>query len=97
LLDFPTAVDQNFISRISSQFDVKLFRAFFQDSILKRADIKKEESGVDEEMLSRSLDCISFVKLLRPALPKPKYVPSDNPSLLGRPVKDFKKFRKQVR
>jgi hypothetical protein len=63
---------------------------------LKRAEIKKEESGMDEEMLSRSLDCISFVKLLRPALPKPKYVPSDNPSLLGRPVKDFKKFRKQV-
>jgi len=68
---------------------------FFQDS-LKKPEIKKEDGTGYEEKLSTSFASISFVKLFRPTPPRPKYVPSDNPTLLGKPVKNFKKFRKQV-
>ena len=63
---------------------------------MKRADIKTEDSGQHTDILSKTFECIALVKLFRPAPAKPKYVPQENQSLLGKPVKDFKKFQKQV-
>lgn len=96
----PSATDTSLVNLTSNikQARQELDSSGFigKDSFVKRAEIKKEDSGEEAEILSKSFGCISFVKLFRSNLPRPKYVPSDIPSLLGKPVKDFKKFHKQA-
>ena len=62
-----------------------------------RMDIKKEvkdETHGDNEMSSLSVT-VAKISLLRPSSSKPRYVGHPDPNKLGKPVKNYKKFKKQ--
>jgi len=59
-----------------------------------KAEYNEDVSG-DVSALSASLVKITLLNMFRPLTPKPAYVPSPNPDQLGRPVVNYKKFKKQ--
>ena len=79
----------------SSEFlgkgDITAIKAEFKN------DKNEEKEKSEEQKLSETLVKITVTDLLRPNIPRPKYVPSPDPANLGKPVKNYKKFKKQLR
>ena len=63
----------------------------------RRDSAEDDDVGpTDEEELCRSYCQLEVVPLVAKRLPAPRYTPSSKPDDLDRPVKNFKRFKKQV-
>ena len=60
-----------------------------------KEEIKKERISEDVDDISESVVKITLSGLTRPKKAKPSFVSAEDPALLGKPVTNFKKFRKQ--
>lgn len=69
-----------------------------KEDITIKSEVKAEyieDTAGDVSALSASLVKVTLLNLFRPDTPKPAYVPSPNPDQLGKPVVNYKKFKKQ--
>ncbi|TRY71064.1 hypothetical protein TCAL_16410 [Tigriopus californicus] len=66
---------------------------FFKKKSKVLSETRQHESSINDISLGCSL--ITLKHLVRPEVPKPTFVPSNNSQELGRPVKNFKRFKKQ--
>jgi len=95
--------NRNIASRSSSMLSsTKLDTTGFlgKGDITVKSEIKTEyyedsTAAVDISALSRSLVKVTLLSMLRPNTSKPVYVPSPNADQLGKPVVNFKRFKKQ--
>eukprot|EP00092_Neocalanus_flemingeri_P092321 GFUD01117184.1.p1 GENE.GFUD01117184.1~~GFUD01117184.1.p1 ORF type:complete len:829 (+),score=224.00 GFUD01117184.1:76-2562(+) len=69
-----------------------------KEDITIKSEVKTEyveDTSGDVSALSASLVKVTLLNLFRPSTPKPSYVPSPNPEHLGKPVVNYKRFKKQ--
>jgi len=60
-----------------------------------KEEIKKEGTSKDVDDIADIVIKIKLSRLTRPRKAKPSFVSAEEPALLGKPVTNFKKFRKQ--
>jgi len=69
-----------------------------KEDITVKSEVKTEyieDTAGDISELSKSMVKVTLLNMFRPDTPKPAYVPSPNSDQLGKPVVNFKKFKKQ--
>jgi len=69
-----------------------------KEDITVKSEVKTEyieDTAGDISELSKSMVKVTLLNMFRPDTPKPAYVPSPNSDQLGKPVINYKKFKKQ--